>query len=134
MLRRGCFWTKRRISSRETLFRKFRDIAIIPKRRKVKLALIQATRDLPGYNWLTGLGLGYLKSYLRMQLPQVDVIIYDNIDSVIQGRPDCVGVSASTEDFAVAQRYVKHVQEELGCPVLLGGVHISEVDPFIRTG
>ncbi|MFQ5924451.1 MAG: B12-binding domain-containing radical SAM protein [Dehalococcoidia bacterium] len=87
--------------------------------------MISPTRDLHGWNYLKPLGLGYLKSYLRMELPELDVDIYEDIDSVIQSRPACVGISAPTEDFAVAQGYVKRVQEELGSPVLLGGVHIS---------
>ena len=92
---------------------------------KVRLALTLATRDLPGYNYFRPLGLAYLKSYLNKALPQVDVTIYENIDPLIRDRPDCVGISASTQDFGIAKQMIKRVQEELGTPVLLGGVHIN---------
>jgi anaerobic magnesium-protoporphyrin IX monomethyl ester cyclase len=111
-----------------------KDTAIIPKRQKVKLALILATRDLPGYNYFKPLGLGYLKSYLNKELPSLNVDIYEDIGSLIASKPDCVGVSATTEDFAVAKRYIKQVQDELGCPVLIGGVHISLLPETLPKG
>jgi len=79
------------------MFRKSKGFLFIPKSRKVRLALILATRDLPGYNYFKPLGLGYLKSYLREQLPTIGVDIFEDINSLIQSRPGCVGISASTQ-------------------------------------
>lgn len=100
----------------------------------MQLALMLATRDLPGYNYLKPLGLGYLKSYINMILPEINVRIYENIPSLIQSSPDCVGICASTEDFAVAKEHIKRVQEELGVPILLGGVHISLLPETLLQG
>ncbi len=137
-----CFFRKVKIwfrlrkatARRGILFGKPEDILIIPKSKRVRLALIHATRDLPGYNAAKPLGLGYLKSYLRMKLPELGVDIYEDVNSLMQSKPDCVGVSASSQDFAVAQRHIKQVQEELGCPVLLGGVHISLLPETLPKG
>ena len=128
------FRLRKTTARRGRLFRKPEDILIIPKPQRVRLALIHATRDLPGYNVAKPLGLGYLKSYLRMKLSELGVDIYEDVNSLMQSKPDCVGVSASTQDFAVAQRYIKQVQEELGCPVLLGGVHISLLPETLPKG
>lgn len=101
---------------------------------KGKLALILATRDLPGYNYFKPLGLAYLKSYLNKTLPQIDVHIYEDIDALIRDRPDCVGVSATTQDFGIARRLIKRVQGELDTPVLLGGVHIGLLPESLPRG
>jgi anaerobic magnesium-protoporphyrin IX monomethyl ester cyclase len=98
------------------------------------LALILATKDIPGYNYFKPLGLGYLKSYIKRELPTVEIQIFDNIDSLIQAKPDCVGISAATEDFSIAQRYVMRVQQQLNCPVLMGGVHISLLPETLPKG
>jgi anaerobic magnesium-protoporphyrin IX monomethyl ester cyclase len=92
---------------------------------EARLALILATKDLPGYNFFDPLGLAYLKSYTGAELPSVDVRIFQHMDALIESRPDCVGIGSTTQDFAVAQQYVRRAHEEIGCPVLLGGVHIS---------
>ena len=100
----------------------------------LRLALIMPTMDSPAFNWVKPFGLAYLKSYLRRELAELSVDIYDDIDSLIQSRPDCVGISATTLTFTVAQGYIKRVQEELGCPVLLGGVHISLIPETLPQG
>jgi radical SAM superfamily enzyme YgiQ (UPF0313 family) len=98
------------------------------------LAMILATKDLPGYNYFKPLGMGYLKSYLKKELPNIEMRIFEDIDSLIRAKPECVGISAATEDFSIAQRYIKRIQQELDCPILMGGVHISLLPETLPRG
>ena len=101
---------------------------------KAQLALILGTRDLPGYNYFRPLGLAYLKSYLHRSFPQTEVTIYEKIDALIRDRPDCVGISTTTQDFGIAKQLIKRVQEELGATVFLGGVHITLLPESLPRG
>jgi radical SAM superfamily enzyme YgiQ (UPF0313 family) len=96
--------------------------------------LILATREEFGMNYFQPLGLGYMKSYLKKYLPDLDVIICSSFDELLKSKPDCVGISASTENYAIAQQMIKRVKEELQCPVLLGGVHISLLPESLPVG
>jgi radical SAM superfamily enzyme YgiQ (UPF0313 family) len=98
------------------------------------LALILATQEIPGYNYFKPLGLGYIKSYLKNVLPDIEVRIFEDIDSLIEANPECVGISAATEDFSVAQRHIKRVQQELNCPIIMGGVHITLLPQTLPKG
>ncbi len=100
----------------------------------MQLALILATKDLPGYNYCKPLGLGYLKSYTNIVLPEIKVDIYEDINILLRSKPDFVGISSATEDFQVAKEHIKRIQNELGVPILLGGIHISLIPETLPRG
>ncbi|MHC4778654.1 MAG: B12-binding domain-containing radical SAM protein, partial [Planctomycetota bacterium] len=99
-----------------------------------KIGLVMATRDLENYNYYKPLGLAYLKSYADVRLPDLDVEIFDSFESLLRAAPDCVGISATTQDFNIARQYVDRVREEIGVPVLMGGPHVSLLPETLPRG
>jgi radical SAM superfamily enzyme YgiQ (UPF0313 family) len=93
--------------------------------RKIRLGLILATSSNLSESYFSPLGLGYITSYLHEKLPQINVKVYNSIESLIRDKPNCIGISASTENFSLALEYVKKIQTTLESPIILGGVHIS---------
>lgn len=76
------------------------------------------------------LGVGYLMSYLRKRYPS-DPVEWTVVDSDIERaldmfRPDIVGISSVTQNYAKAMRYaVVAKRHNDAMPVLCGGVHLS---------
>ncbi len=102
--------------------------------KKASLALILATSSEKSANYLKPLGLGYIKSYLNIKLPEIEISIYEDIRQLIREKPDCVGISASTENFSLALNYVIQIQQRLNCPIIIGGVHISLLPESLPPG
>jgi len=77
------------------------------------------------------LGLGYLASYLKKNFPGIKLSLSfasSNLNSDIKkNKPDVVGFSAMTHEFATQVEKAKVVKEEFNLPVIFGGVHISLV-------
>jgi|WetSurMetagenome_2_1015567.scaffolds.fasta_scaffold33684_2 anaerobic magnesium-protoporphyrin IX monomethyl ester cyclase len=91
----------------------------------IQLALILATTDDIRESYFKPLGLGYIKSYIARSLPSAEVAVFEDINRLIRSAPDCAGVSASTENFSLALRYIEEIRKTINCPIILGGVHIS---------
>jgi radical SAM superfamily enzyme YgiQ (UPF0313 family) len=89
----------------------------------MKIALIVAAEgeltDLPP------LGLGFLAANVHRALPGVEVLLKEKLADLLAEKPDVVGISAGTENYALAVEWAKIIKAELGVPVILGGVHIS---------
>lgn len=102
--------------------------------KKVRLAFILATSSDIAESYFKPLGLGYIKSYLNIHLPETEVTIYENIDQLIQAKPDCAGISASTENYAIALDYVEEIKKHLDCPIIIGGVHVSLLPESLPPG
>lgn len=72
------------------------------------------------------LGLGYIASYLRKYSPHVsEVVIERDLDRLIEARPDIVGIGCVSYAYRVAQESARKAREALGCPVWVGGPHIT---------
>ncbi len=72
------------------------------------------------------LGLGYLSAYLRKYSPHVsEIVIERDLDRLIAHKPDIVGIGCVSYFYSVAQKYARRVKEALGCPVWIGGSHIT---------
>ncbi len=99
-----------------------------------KLSLLLATKDLPGYNYYKPLGLGYLKSYANAALPELEIELCDDIESVVRGYPDVIGISTATENFHVALDHIARLKNDPGVPILLGGIHISLMPETLPDG
>lgn len=102
--------------------------------QRKKLSLLLATRDLPGYNYYKPLGLGYLKSYVNRALPELEIEICDDIESLVRGCPDVIGISTATENFHVALDHISRLKTDPGVPILLGGIHISLMPETLPQG
>jgi|GEM_PF-1925477 len=96
----------------------------------MKLGLILATvlvgdDGKPDQNIMVPLGLGYVAESVRRALPDVEVVMRENISELIADRPDVVGISSVSEHYHIAVKWAREVKRSLNVPVIIGGVHIS---------
>lgn len=90
------------------------------------VGLILATRFDQGYSHSFGpLGLGYLAASVRKHLPGVKIVMREKLADLIALKPDLIGISSQSENYAIAIQYAKRIKAELDVPVVLGGVHIT---------
>ncbi len=85
------------------------------------------------------LGLGYIASFLRknghevaMLDPEVQGFDYDTlINRASAFRPDVVGISATTPDFAGALKIAQLIKNKTKAFIILGGIHASSLPEYI---
>ena len=93
---------------------------------KLRLGLISATRyDIVDYNRLEFLGIGYIASYVNEKLPNVEVILCENIYDILKSKPDIVGIGSITENYGIAITWARRIKNLYKIPIIIGGVHIS---------
>jgi len=65
----------------------------------MRFGLIIATKQMKNYDYnsLPAAGIGYLAGMIRKELPQVDVILSQDLHSLIREKPDIVGISSDKE-------------------------------------
>ena len=88
------------------------------------------------------LGLGYLVSYLKRYLDFDDVVVVNTGGGVLEqiraARPEVVGFTAYSANYASVLRLVRRVKEELGVLTLMGGPHLTalpqNLDPSVDVG
>jgi radical SAM superfamily enzyme YgiQ (UPF0313 family) len=94
---------------------------------KVRVLLVEAV------NWskleetfAPNLGLGYIASYLRAYVDDVEVCLaaHDWAEVLETFRPQLVGISTVSQNFNRAQR-MAHTSRQAGALVVVGGPHIS---------
>ena len=71
------------------------------------------------------LGLGYLSSYVKAHISDVEIYLARNEKELLDGRPELVGVSAVTYNFGEAARLARRAKDEFGSFTVLGGTHIT---------
>ena len=86
------------------------------------------------WNQFPPLGLGYLASYAKKNVGNVEFQIERDIDILIAAKPDIVGISFNTHTLRQACRQAMKVKEALGCPVIAGGPHISTLPTVLPQG
>ncbi len=92
----------------------------------MRVALIEACNpDWYFKRFSYPLGLGYLASYLKKNLPGVEVVVSEDIRQVINLEPDLVGISSYSLNYGIAKAWGRKIKDTLGIPVILGGCHIS---------
>ena len=77
-----------------------------------------------------GLGLAYLVSSVRKELPEANIefrisdsAVIEEIDSY---SPNLVGISSVSQNFNIAKKYADFCAER-EIPVIMGGIHVSEL-------
>lgn len=65
------------------------------------------------------LGLGYLAAFAKKILPQAEFVIENDLNCLIDAKPDLVGFSILTKMAALAARQARQVKDALGCPIFL---------------
>ena len=77
------------------------------------------------------INLGYLASYIRKNVENVDVIIIDGLsgqnieNELIKFMPDIVGITSTTPTIFEAYRIADFVRSNLKSVIVMGGVHVS---------
>ena len=92
----------------------------------MKLALFRSHIHTRPYQFsMPPLGLGYIASWVKKACWYCEIAFFQDLDKLIQWRPDIVGISSATENFSDAVSDAKRIKEELGVPVWIGGSHIT---------
>jgi radical SAM superfamily enzyme YgiQ (UPF0313 family) len=96
----------------------------------MKFGLYQAKEELPLlplYDFeAPPLGLLYIASYLEKYLSFTDFILeVDNIENLIDKKPDIIGISSLSVYFDRAVRDAEKIKNNLNIPVIAGGPHIT---------
>jgi len=77
------------------------------------------------------LGLGYLASYLKKNLPGTKLSLSfaqdDYLSDIEKTKPELVGFSAMTHAFSSQIEKAKKVKKKFDLPIIFGGVHVSLV-------
>ena len=93
---------------------------------QMKLALYRSCiPEHPYQVSMPPLGLGYLASYVKKQCWFCEVAFFRTPAEIIAWKPDILGISSATETFNDACEVARHIKQELGIPVWLGGAHIT---------
>lgn len=83
------------------------------------------------WSYVPPLGLGYLSSFAKQRVGNVEFIVERDVETLIAAKPDLVGISFCTHTALLAARQAKRIKEELGCPVLCGGPHVSTLPTML---
>lgn len=102
----------------------------------MKILLTNSIADIWSYteNKYPSLGLGYIASYLKKDIPDIEIKITNvDVENEIQNfKPDIVGISSVSQNFNRAQE-IASVCKELKLPVVIGGIHISSIPLCLNT-
>jgi radical SAM superfamily enzyme YgiQ (UPF0313 family) len=92
----------------------------------MKITLINTYfKDDPYQASLPPLGLGYIASFLKREMPEVEVSIAFDYDELLSDKPDIIGISSATENFDDAIMLAKKAKEKFDVPIIVGGLHIT---------
>ena len=99
---------------------------------KQRVVLIQANLRKQG---APSLGVGYLASYLRKKIDDIDVAIFETIPKDMRAieelSPTVVGVSVLTQQFPYTLPFLEELKERIDVPVIMGGSHITAVPELL---
>lgn len=96
------------------------------KGNKINVALLLAYDESNDSDWVPSLGLGYLCSFIKKNLKNVDISIEKDLDDVLKREDiDLVGISSSTQNINIAKKYALQIKNKLNVTTALGGPHIT---------
>jgi anaerobic magnesium-protoporphyrin IX monomethyl ester cyclase len=73
-------------------------------------------------------GLMSLAAYAREKIDNLEIQIIESEDpfeEILKAKPDIIGFASDTLAFLKTQKLAKKVKNEISCPILIGGVHIT---------
>jgi anaerobic magnesium-protoporphyrin IX monomethyl ester cyclase len=96
----------------------------------MKLALVNMFND--NRRLAVPLGIGYVATYLEQKGGFGDTVVIDlNFEDVVervkQEKPDVIGMSVPSFSLELAKQYAAKIKEDLDVPIVIGGIHISEL-------
>ncbi len=77
------------------------------------------------WSYVPPLGLGYLSAYTKKYVGGAEFIVERRPADLIPYKPDFVGLTFVTFNYTYAAREARKLKDELGCPVICGGPHVS---------
>ncbi len=92
---------------------------------KVGLHLVCYPEIEPLWSYLPPLGLGYLAACVKQRLRGVEVFISRRLEDLLAQKPDLVGLTFASANSTYAARTARRIKEESGCPIVVGGPHVS---------
>jgi radical SAM superfamily enzyme YgiQ (UPF0313 family) len=94
----------------------------------MRIAFIRACNpEIPYQVSLPPLGIGYLAAYLKQKYWFAELTYHHTVDEVIAAKPDLVGISSATENYNSAVAIAQRIKDELGIPIIAGGIHITSL-------
>ncbi|MCX7047268.1 MAG: radical SAM protein [Candidatus Sumerlaeota bacterium] len=92
----------------------------------MRIVFIRAYHDQSPYQWsMPPLGIGYMMAVLKRRFPQHEILFCMTIEEAIEARPTLLAISSATENFGQAQSFACRAKEAFGCPVIIGGSHVT---------
>ncbi len=76
------------------------------------------------------LGIGYLISYIRKEIPSVDCRVVDSgeLKQYRSFKPDLVAISSVTQNFDKAKTIARQIKAcNPSCLIVVGGIHVSQI-------
>ncbi len=95
---------------------------------RINFVGITAASDVD-YNDFAPLAFGYLSSYLKKHMPNINFFLAENAKNALSFSPHIIGISATSVNYTKAVNLAKEINEISDVPVIIGGVHIS-MAPF----
>ncbi len=97
----------------------------------MKVALVVPESNLKLNDACAPLNLGYLASYLRKYVPDVEVKIFDGVahknikEKLLSWHADVIGITATTPQAPFTYDLADHVKRVQSCFIVMGGVHAT---------
>lgn len=97
----------------------------------MKIRLLLAYNKKFDRDWVPSLGLGYLTSFVKQNLNNVDIAVENDISKILKdNKIDSVGISCSTQNINIAERYASLIKKQSNAVTVLGGPHITAL-PYL---
>ncbi|MFO1519247.1 MAG: radical SAM protein [bacterium] len=105
-------------------------------RLKIAIVPMLLTKDRSFYQasyqrFMVPLGPIALASYVESLNLPVDILVHDQIETVLHFKPDVVGISSVSENFGHAQNIAKLLKETIRPFVIIGGPHFTSMPDFL---
>ncbi len=102
-------------------------VAIVPMLLPKNQSVFQT-----GYQrFMVPLGPLYLASYLESLHLPIDILVHDQIETVLNFKPDVVGFSCVSENFGYAQSIAIQLKKKMSPFTLIGGPHFTSLPRFL---
>lgn len=84
----------------------------------------------PARHWESAIWFLNARKYLR----NIEFSIERRLEALIDAKPDIVGLTSVTPLYGVTKNWVQRIREELDCPILMGGAHVTALQTVIPEG
>jgi len=94
----------------------------------MRIGFLRAYDQESPYQWsLPPLGIGYLAAYAQHETAGHEFIFEPTYERLIEHKPELMAISSASENFCQAQDFAARAKEEMGIPVIAGGMHVTSL-------